>query len=580
MFSLKFQLLLLLLLLSFGSLAQTLERRVSLKLEEQTLQAALQQIQQQYKVEFSYLNNDLPAAKSISLQVKQMPLRQVLDKLLQNTGLGYTEYKGRVIISKNLSKIRPAPVNLPKARAREKALSVAASDTVPQETGKNEAVEMLPLLASVKVAAVAPASASSVPHIEPPSGLDVRLNQAVFSKIETQAAPEEKVIHVGLIYPLSNQGLKAGRYVNNFSFHGLIAYSAGLQGIEVSGIGNIENDFAEGFQLAGLFNIVKNRVHGQQIGGMLNIVGDSLQGIQLGGFGNYTRTYHRGLQAAGFANVAGQFRGMQLSGFGNFAAHVRGVQYSGFINMANDARGAQFSGWGNFAKTMHGLQGAGIGNIAGTVNGMQLSGFGNLAQRVRGMQLAPFFNLADHVKGVQLAVFNVADSVEGVSIGLLSFVKKGHQSLEVWTAEDFGTNLAFKTGVARFYNIFAAGLPTKGAVQWGVGYGVGSQWRLNRRLFLNTDLLAYSVYERKLSEGWFENKDLNMLNKFRLLFGWKPLKVLTLFAGPTFNAMLSRHQQADGSVGSGIVDHGFYNKTSDKGTNLRMWLGFNAGLRF
>jgi hypothetical protein len=54
-----------------------------------------------------------------------------------------------------------------------------------------------------------------------------------------------------------------------------------------------------------------------------------------------------------------------------------------------------------------------------------------------------------------------------------------------------------------------------------------------------------------------------------------------LFGGPTFNVMVSQYQEpGESEVGSTLPQNTFYNKTGMDGTNVKLGIGFNAGIRF
>ncbi len=378
--------------------------------------------------------------------------------------------------------------------------------------------------------------------------------------------------HLGFIYPLSTNGLQAGRTVNKVSLHLLTGYAAGLDGAEFSALGNIENDFMVGAQFAGFFNAVRRRVSGLQAAGFVNINGGDTRGAQLSGFLNVGAETVDGLQATGFVNIAtGRLRGGQLSGFVNLLADsLRGLQATGFVNVATgNVHGAQLSGFVNYTHHLRGLQAAGFVNVAsGNVHGAQ----------------AGFINYAHHVKGAQIGLFNVADSIDGVPIGLISIVRKnGYRHAEVWYSEALQANLAIKMGVPKFYNMLVVGaqvaLPDN-KLQWGVGYGVGSLFLITSTFSMNLDIFALQVHEN--NQDFFDTYALNLLNTVRLGFNLHLAKRLTLWAAPTLNVMVSEYQAPDSRIiGSSIAPAWTnYNRTFNGRTNVKMWPGFQAGVRF
>ncbi len=74
---------------------------------------------------------------------------------------------------------------------------------------------------------------------------------------------------------------------------------------------------------------------------------------------------------------------------------------------------------------------------------------------------------------------------------------KGYHQIEVSADEIFYTNLAFRTGVRQFYNIFTFGAKPntfeKDETFWSFGYGIGTAPRLTNWLSLNVDVTANQV---------------------------------------------------------------------------------------
>jgi len=239
---------------------------------------------------------------------------------------------------------------------------------------------------------------------------------------------------------------------------------------------------------------------------------------------------------------------------------------------------------------------AGFVNYAHGVKGAQMAGFANVAiGDVNGFQGSAFLNVARNVKGVQLAFLNLADSIDGVPIGFLSIVRKnGYRVLEVWGSESLQANIAFKTGVKEFYNIFAFGTQFQGdEFRWAAGYGIGTHLYSGRVFSMNVDLLAHHVWEEGdifSTENTVQNNgttrvyhsDLNILSALKLGFNFQLANHLGIFVAPTFNVMVSEVVNTEtGEIGSNLPPSWtFYDKTFDNRTNVKMWPGFNAGLRF
>jgi hypothetical protein len=58
------------------------------------------------------------------------------------------------------------------------------------------------------------------------------------------------------------------------------------------------------------------------------------------------------------------------------------------------------------------------------MNGLQAAGFANIASEAEGLQLAGFLKCGRaESKGMQLGFINVADTIDGIPIGFISFVR-------------------------------------------------------------------------------------------------------------------------------------------------------------
>ncbi|HTE34760.1 MAG TPA: hypothetical protein VK666_30490, partial [Chryseolinea sp.] len=261
----------------------------------------------------------------------------------------------------------------------------------------------------------------------------------------------------------------------------------------------------------------------------------------------------RGPHLAGLFNVStGESNSLQAAGLLNFAAdEMRGAQLSGLVNFAGKhADGAQVSGLFNVAPS--------------TMKGVQISALINYATRLHGMQLG---------------LVNVSDSIKGVPIGFFSFVMKGYHQIEISADEIFYTNVAFRTGVRQFYNIFTVGVKPStfkdDETYWTFGYGVGTAPRLNRWLSLNVDVTANQV-------GVGQNLDaLNLLNKLYAGVEFHPAKKIGLVIGATLNAYVTDNSKAPypelfTDYNPNIISE----KNYSNDINVKMWLGGKVGLRF
>lgn len=141
---------------------------------------------------------------------------------------------------------------------------------------------------------------------------------------------------VSLTPGLSSQGLFNSQVVNEVSLNIIGGHTAGVNGIEVGGIFNINQKDVRHFQVAGLFNVVGNRMQGVQVAGASNIVMSGISGVQVAGVNNRTGSV-KGAQLSGVFNVAENIRGLQVAGIVNVANRVAGVQLAGLVNVADSS---------------------------------------------------------------------------------------------------------------------------------------------------------------------------------------------------------------------------------------------------
>jgi len=362
----------------------------------------------------------------------------------------------------------------------------------------------------------------------------ILLNNNVFAQEQNDdivSEKETKAFQLTFFPPLGTAGISSYKYSNKFSFNMLAGYNGGVEYFELGGIANINKGDVFGGQVSGFTNINTGKTQGIQLAGFYNQVTNNMDGFQLAGFMNLNMSNMTGLSASGFTNIIkGNADGWLITGFSNV--------------VSGDLTGAQFSAFSNVSK--------------GDVKGVQLAGFVNVAKKVN---------------GVQLAFINVADSVDGVPIGFISVVKHGYHKFEVSANESLYGNVTAKTGVKHFYNIFTAGInPFKDTFYWSVGYGLGSELSLSPKMNLNIDVTGSHINENQ----W--TKALNVLGTFKINVSYKITKGFEFFAGPSYNVFVSDISSGD-NINNDFIPWYFYNETYDN-ANVKMYFGFNAGLRF
>jgi hypothetical protein len=196
---------------------------------------------------------------------------------------------------------------------------------------------------------------------------------------------------------------------------------------------------------------------------------------------------------------------------------------------------------------------------------------------IEGIQLAPL-NVAPHMKGTQIGVLNISKSIQGVPIGLVSIVGNGYHKIEISADEIFYTNIAFRTGVRKFYNILAVGAnPStfKGdSTLWYFGYGVGTAPKLKDKLFLNFDVTSSQIVNgNKLDR-------VNLLNKLFVGIDFQLTSGLSVTTGITLNAHLKDKDVSITDITADYRPATFYERDIGSKRELAMWWGGKIGLRF
>ncbi|MGN8059819.1 STN and carboxypeptidase regulatory-like domain-containing protein [Pedobacter sp. 22163] len=285
---------------------------------------------------------------------------------------------------------------------------------------------------------------------------------------------------------LSSHGSMSSSVVNKASLNILGGYTAGTNGFEVAGAFNLTKGDIKKIQVAGLFNVVGGSVKGTQFSGAYNDVNLNMDGVQVAGLLNRVESKVRGLQLAGVGNLAGK--------------DVKGAQVAGLINVSKNTTGVQ---------------------LAGVMN--KTSG------RLKGMQLAGLVNQAKNMDGFQLSVVNLADSSSGISIGLINLSNDGYRKITVYSNELINTNVAFKTGNAKLYTLLIAGKNFSDTVRaFTFGLGLGHDFILNKRFAIAAEGTIQSIYLGNFEEA-------NNLYRLQANLQFNALSRLAIFAGPAYS---------------------------------------------
>lgn len=573
-----------------------LERPVSLIVENEKAPLVLNRIGQAAGFSFSYNSSIVDPELVVNLNVQNLTVRQVLNEIF-NGSLNY-KAKGNYVI---LTRAAPPPVkndvvtivvsgyvedaitgnkvsqvsiyHKPSITSTitdeygyfrikiEKgtdslSLSVSKKDYLDTTIQITESANQYYIIALKSIARdTTKIAVSEIPNDSVTLSLKEELSHPYYSEPNVQNISDTlySLAQVSLLPFIGTNGRLSGNVINDYSINFLGGYSLGTRQIELGFFFNLDRGDVRWLQIAGFGNMVGGNVYGIQTAGFFNLNGGEITAVQVAGFANTNLSNGHGVQIAGFANT-------------NLGS-MNGVQVAGFSNYNNQAS--------------YGVQVAGFGNLQrGNYRGSQFAGFTNIAtDKISGSQISGFFNYAGRVRGTQIGLINYADSVGGVPIGLFSIVNKGYHKVEVSADEVFPVNLAFRTGVRKFYTILTAGFKPEKSLEandtsvWTFGYGVGTSRKLTRWWYLDFDLTSQHV-----NKGSFTNA-LSLHNKAYLGFDFQLAKKFSLSTGVTFNAYLTR---------STFTDYpklfSYYTPTDYsikiKNNNIAMWFGAKVGLRF
>jgi len=215
-------------------------------------------------------------------------------------------------------------------------------------------------------------------------------------------------------------------------------------------------------------------------------------------------------------------------------------------------RGLQLSSLGSLTdETVDGFQGAAFFTGAGEVHGVQAAGAVALAHNVDGVQLSLVNVSTGLVRGTQIGLVNIADDMEGIPIGLVTWVKNGiHEVSLGYESHSGGAFARWTSGGRLFWVSFEVGLPVvPGRTSGAAGLGWWSDTTLGVRLETRPVGFDLGMGLRKLgSRGgdWMADlesalgDDPPMVPHLDAFARWPLDERFTFWAGPTFDLVDSR----------------------------------------
>lgn len=572
-----------------------LERTVSISAANEKTTSVLNRIGQSVGFSFSYNSAIIPDDQTVSININNKPVRDALNEIFQGS-MNYKAKGNYIILTK-----APAPVmknnvftifvngyvqdaetgeKIALASVYEKK-SLASSvtdqygyfnlklekktDTLQLWVSKRNYIDTLIHISApenqyitlylkpVKIDSVATVPAIDSASTQTPKE-EIIFPYATDPNTENINDTLHRLVQVSFLPFLGTNQRLSGNVINDYSINFLGGYSMGTRQIELGFFVNMDRSDVSWLQIAGFGNMVGGKVYGIQAAGFFNLNGSSTNAVQLAGFANTNLNDMEGVQVAGFSNVNnGSVTGVQVAGFAN-------------VNTLSSS----------------GVQVAGLGNVqVGSYRGSQFAGITNInTEKISGSQISALFNYSRNVQGTQIGLFNYADSLGGIPVGLLSIVRTGYHKIELSADEVFYTNLAFRTGMRKFYTMIHAGFKPDKSINpgdssvWTFGYGLGTARKISNKVFLNLDLSSQHVNKGSFTDA------LSLLNKFNVGFDFQFTKGFSLYTGATLNGYLTDNGYTDyPTLFSDFKPNVFYDKDIN-GNNLKMWVGAKVALRF
>ncbi|ABG60797.1 conserved hypothetical protein [Cytophaga hutchinsonii ATCC 33406] len=553
-----------------ASLAQVLDKKVTMQFQNISLEQALKKIKSSYGVNFSYSPDQVDLSKHVSFQVRNESLGQVLNQLFRSTPITYRAVGNQIVLKSGKS--------VPKHTAGTRPLQPPVIQT--KDSLENTTVNKTDTL-NQYVIPVKPLEVAAKDSTQAIKELDNSYSKGLIDLNSIYGQKKDSVaVQSYLNKTQLKQSWKAAKMELEREYKQLrdsIMFAKKYKEADSSTIKYDEDLLIQDdFQFTGIYplgshlltsGLYRNKYSLNLIGGYNGAVSK----LEFGIVGNIIRREVQGVQFAGVANIVGEYvRGCQFAGVANITSQeVIGGQFAGIVNVANGA--------------MYGVQGSGVVNV-GTeqLDGVQVAGLVNQhSGTVNGGQIG-LVNNAHKVNGFQFGLINICDSMHGIPFGLLSICKNGYGRIEAYYSETTRANVLIKSGVKSLYNIFQFGINFNSSYyRWTLGYGLGSTVQMSKNATISFDAILMHINE---NQAFTDN--LNEEIQFRIMLGLNITKRVSIFAGPSINTSFSKYKNPDGTLGSKMIPKKgiIYDHTINGKDGLSIynpyWLGFNVGLRF
>jgi hypothetical protein len=502
-----------LLLINIAFAQSLLEKSISVNATNQKLSNVLAQISKQGGFQFSYSGKNFPKDSLVSFTASNQMVSKMLSQLLSNK-YEFEERRNYIIITPALQRLSFINTDVTsddnnysisgivvneKTKGRLMNTSVYEKEqlvsTITDEHGyfklklKSNSLDQVRITASkyayrdtsLSFLNTVVISNRNRARLFQHNGRDVEAT--ALGKFFTTAAQRIQSINiqdffanrpyqVSITPGLSSHGALSSQVVNKFSLNLAGGYTAGVDGLEIGG----------------LFNINKRDTRYLQFAGVFNLVGGTVTGLQLAGVSNQTLDTVKGAQIAGFINTAeGQVSGLQLATLNNRTHKLKGVQI-GLVNIADTSKGLSL----------------GLLNIID-------NGFYRVSMSAS--SIMPInFSFASGTRDFYTIVHAGADPFAhvpqlsmGIGIGHDFIFSKNVFASASLNYHVSGESISFKDKLKQGKILLNARLSEKVSVHAGPVYNVFKPWASRERVISNDVLVPYypkNNHYQKKSLGW------------------------------------------------------------------------------
>lgn len=353
---------------SITSAQSLLDKSISITADQRKLSAILKEISEKGGFYFSYNGRLVPQDSLVSVASKNQPISAILKQLFKDK-YTFEERRNYVIITIALRRLVLLNTDVT-AEQNNYSVSGIVADELTGERLMNTSVYEKQQLASVltdehgyfrlklKMAGPGPVSLTASKRLYHDTTLHLLQTVVVNSRNDRSAYDRaadvtkgvdrtglgrllistrqmiqsmnitsffaSKPYQISITPGLSTHGLFSSQVVNKFSLNLAGGYTAGVDGLEIGGVFNINKRDARYLQLAGIFNLAGGNATGLQLAGAHNRALDTVRGAQLSLFTN---------------NAGAQLSGVQVSAMHNQTHQLKGLQI-GLVNIADTSYGA------------------------------------------------------------------------------------------------------------------------------------------------------------------------------------------------------------------------------------------------